>query len=191
MNSLSSNQRLEFLGDAVLQLIIGDLVYSKYPELHEGDLSKLRASLVCEQSLAKKARELDLASYMNMSRGEFNLKVQERDSVLADAFEAVMGAVFKDSDYEVSNKVIVDLFHVDVEEHKKTYNISDYKTNLQEKIQSKSKTPITYRTVDEIGPDHDKIFVVEVVHDNKVLGRGQGKTKKEAEQHAAQQALKM
>lgn len=175
----------------MLQLIIGDLVYSKYTELHEGDLSKLRASLVCEQSLAKKARELDLASYMKMSRGEFNLKVQERDSVLADAFEAVMGAVFKDSDYEVANKIIVDLFRVDVEEHKKTYNISDYKTNLQEKIQSKSKTPITYKTVDEIGPDHDKIFIVEVVHDNKVLGRGEGKTKKEAEQHAAQQALKL
>ncbi len=189
MNIINSNQRLEFLGDAVLELCISTYIFNNYPNMLEGDMTKLRASLVCENSLASIGKRLGLHNFIVMSKGEVHTKGNLRESVVADCLEAVLGAIYLDSNFETISKIITELFKNEVVAKETTFQKLDYKTTLQEEIQSYSKTPIVYKTIDEVGPDHDKVFFVEVYHKDTLLGKGSGKSKKEAEQNSAKEAL--
>ena len=187
-NGFSSNERLEFLGDSVLSIVVSDYIYKHYPNMPEGELTKLRASLVCEKSLCTFSRELELGSYLMLGKGEDTGGGRERDSILADAFEAVLAAIYLDGGMEparrhVMNFVLRELKHTDDEVFK------DYKTALQEIIQRNPEESITYILTDESGPDHDKSFTVEVRLNSNVIGKGTGKNKKRAEQMAAKEAL--
>lgn len=187
-NGFSSNERLEFLGDSVLSIVVSDYIYKHYPNMPEGELTKLRASLVCEKSLCAFSRELELGSYLMLGKGEDRGGGRERDSILADAFEAVLAAIYLDGGMEparrhVMNFVLRELKHTDDEVFK------DYKTALQEIIQRNPEESVTYILIDESGPDHDKSFTVEVRLNSNVIGKGTGKNKKRAEQMAAKEAL--
>lgn len=187
-NGFSSNERLEFLGDSVLSIVVSDYIYKHYPNMPEGELTKLRASLVCEKSLCTFSRELELSSYLMLGKGEDKGGGRERDSILADAFEAVLAAIYLDGGMEparrhVMNFVLRELKHTDDEVFK------DYKTALQEIIQRNPEESVTYILTDESGPDHDKSFTVEVRLNSNVIGKGTGKNKKRAEQMAAKEAL--
>ena len=184
----SSNERLEFLGDSVLSVIVSDYIYKHYPNMPEGDLTKLRASLVCEKSLCTFSRELHLGEFLMLGKGEEKGGGRERDSILADAFEAVLAAMYLDGGMEVARQhvlrfVLPELNHTDDEVFK------DYKTALQEIIQRNPEEEVTYILTDESGPDHDKLFTVEVHLNSNIIGKGSGKSKKQAEQSAAKQAL--
>ena len=187
-NGFSSNERLEFLVDSVLSIVVSDYIYKHYPNMPEGELTKLRASLVCEKSLCAFSRELELGSYLMLGKGEDKGGGRERDSILADAFEAVLAAIYLDGGMEparrhVMNFVLRELKHTDDEVFK------DYKTALQEIIQRNPDESVTYILIDESGPDHDKSFTVEVRLNSNVIGKGTGKNKKRAEQMAAKEAL--
>ncbi|MDA3733129.1 ribonuclease III [Niameybacter massiliensis] len=187
---IKDNERLEFLGDAILDLIISKYLFDKYPSMPEGDLSKIRASIVCEGSLAKTARLMELGSYILLGKGEEMTGGRTRNSILADAFEAVTGSIFVDGQFEdvvafLTATLIKNVDHLSVDAL-----YTDFKTILQENIQRESLQPLHYEVVDEKGPDHDKDFYVAVYHGEACLGKGVGKSKKEAEQRAAQTALK-
>lgn len=190
LNPLADNERLEFLGDAVLELTVSEYIFNNFSELSEGELTKLRASVVCETMLAKKAREINLGSFLKMGKGEDHTGGRNRESILSDAFEAIIGAIYKDGGYEASKSFILSSLETEISNMRTGFRMSDCKTFLQEKIQQKSKEPIEYLVVGENGPDHDKIFVVQVVHGGNILGTGEGKNKKEAEQNAAFNAIK-
>ncbi|MEE1073902.1 MAG: ribonuclease III [Acutalibacteraceae bacterium] len=186
----TSNERLEFLGDSVLSVIVSDYIYKQFGNLPEGELTKLRASLVCEKSLCGFSRELDLGSFLRLGKGEEKGGGRERDSILADAFEAVLAAIYLDSDLGTARKFVMnfilkELKHTDDEVFK------DYKTALQEIIQRNPEEYVTYILTGESGPDHDKLFEVEVHLNSNVIGKGKGKSKKQAEQMAAKQALSL
>ncbi|ACB84946.1 ribonuclease III [Natranaerobius thermophilus] len=178
------NERLEFLGDAVLELAISETLYKKYPELPEGELTKLRAELVCELSLVKIAEKLDLGKYLRLGKGEDSTGGRDRRSTLADTVEALIGAVYLQTNYDQTKQLILDLFK-DQLSHIDNQRIGDYKTMIQELVQDRYGDPPKYQIVKESGPDHDKSFVAEVQINNEVVGRGSGKSKKEAEQNAA------
>lgn len=184
-----NNERLEFLGDAVLDMVVSEYMYRIYPEMPEGELTKLRASVVCEGSLAKLARQLELGKYLFLGKGEESTGGRDRDSILADTFEAVIGAICIDGGIDSVKKYILDLMQEEIQRTKNSLKVRDCKTHLQEIIQRTSKYPVQYVIVGETGPDHSKNFVAEVQHINKILGKGSGKSKKEAEQAAAQDAL--
>lgn len=188
-NKFKDNERLEFLGDAILDLVVSDFLYKKHEHLPEGDLSKLRASIVCEAFLIMAAKEINLGEFMRLGKGEEMTGGRGRTSVLADAFEAVIGAIYLDGGLEDAKGFIHQFIISFMESLASNKKIEDYKTKLQEKIQKESKKPLSYVVIGEEGPDHDKYFVVEVKHDDRVLGQGSGKTKKEAEQKAAYKAL--
>lgn len=186
------NERLEFLGDAVLSLIISDHLAKRFPRLSEGALSKLKAKLVSETCLATAAKRLALGSCLQLGRGEEVSKGREKPSLLADALEAVIAAVYLDGGLEASrqftlNVLAEELREIDSQQTKP--GVEDYKTRFQEYCQRHHDMLPRYVTVRESGPDHQKIFEVEVQIDGKVVGAGQGHSKKEAEQFAAQQAL--
>jgi ribonuclease-3 len=183
------NERLEFLGDSVLSLTVSDYLFRTYPELPEGVLTKLRAGVVSEVSLAQIARILSLGDYLRLGKGEENTGGRERASVLADAMESVIGAMYLDSGLETAKEFVLKLLIPSIEILIAGKGHKDYKTDLQELLQSKSALEITYQIVNEEGPDHDKLFTAQVIHGNTVIGQGQGKSKKEAEQKAAQNAL--
>lgn len=184
-----SNQRLEFLGDAVIDLVIGEKLYILYPKLNEGELTKLRATIVCESTFASIALELKLYDYLKMSKGETANGSNLLPSVLADTFESIVGVIYLESGLDTLKKVVEPLFEPIIKENKKTFLKKDNKTLLQEIIQSNSKVPIEYIVVDEIGPAHSKTFFVNVIHDGRILGEGSGKSKKEASQLAAKKAI--
>ena len=182
----NNNERLEFLGDAVLQLTISAYLYQKYPKLPEGELAKMRSLLVRESTLADVARDLQLNRFLLVGKGEKRSQAHQRDSLLCDVLEAVYGAIFLDGGFNEARSVI--LRHLpswDVER----IPIIDAKSTLQEHFQQIAKKPPVYHLVQEQGPDHDKSFVVEVRFDEEYLGVGKGHTKKEAEQEAARNAL--
>ena len=182
----SNNERLEFLGDAVLELTISDYLFREYPEKNEGKLTKLRSSLVCEYTLAICAKDICLGDYLMLSKGEDLTGGSQRDSILSDAFEALLGAIYLDSDLEQARDFIqMHLLH-DVEDKTLFY---DAKTILQEHVQSGNDLKLTYELVGEEGPDHNKEFTVRACINGKECGLGSGKTKKGAEQIAAYQAL--
>lgn len=189
-HSLSSNERLEFLGDAVLSIVVSDYIYRNCPKLPEGELSKLRASLVCEKSLCRFAADLGLGNYIRLSRGEKNLGGDSRPSILADAFEAVIASIYLDGGMEKAAEFILRYVEPEIK-NPRPRAFKDYKTTLQEIIQKNPEEHLSYVLIGEEGPDHDKHFSVEVHLNNNVIGRGGGRSKKEAEQQAAREALKL
>ena len=189
-HQMKDNERLEFLGDAILDLIISKYLFDKYPVMPEGDLSKVRASIVCEGSLAKTARNINLGAFILLGKGEEMTGGRTRNSILADAFEAVTGAIFVDGAFEDVVKFLQTTLIENVDSLSVEDLYTDYKTILQENIQKESMQPLHYEVVDEKGPDHDKDFYVAVYHGELCLGKGIGKSKKEAEQQAAKTALK-
>ena len=187
---LSSNERMEYLGDAVLGLVVGEDVFLKYSDLTEGDMTKLRAYLVKQDTLAIVAKRLELGSYLSLGKGEEISGGREKKANLARAFEAVIAAIYLDQGLEVVRKFIWKLIKSDMEYAINNGVISDYKSRLQEFVQSTSSVPPTYHLIEQTGPDHDRTFTVEVRSDDKVLAKGIGKTKKSAETEAAKLALK-
>ncbi len=185
-----SNERLEFLGDAVLSVIVADYLYKNFSDKPEGELTKLRASLVCEKSLCGFARSLKLGDFLLLGRGEELGGGRERDSILADAFEAVLAAIYLDGGMEAAREYVL---HFIIEElsHTEDEAFHDYKTILQEIIQRNPEERLSYVLCSESGPDHNKSFTVEVCLNSNVIGSGTGKTKKRAEQMAAKDALKL
>jgi ribonuclease-3 len=181
------NEVLEFLGDAVLDLAVSDLLMRRFPARGEGDLSKMRAALVNTSALAEKAAQLDLGALLCLGKGEERSGGRAKPSILAGAFEAVLGAVYQDGGFEAARRLVERYFTDDVKA--KNLGQQDYKTRLQEISQMLFHAPPVYRIVTESGPDHDKRFVTEIAVGGKVLGRGEGKTKKQAEQQAAKKAL--
>lgn len=184
--SVRSNERLEFLGDSVLGFVTAEFLFRTYGKLPEGDLTRIRAALVCEQSLYEVARELELGQYLKLGKGEEAGGGRERQSILADAVEAIFAAVYLDGGIEKVRNLIhrVLLSRTCVVEERR-----DYKTTLQELIQRKSGQVLTYHMVGESGPDHNKTFVFEVRLNGEAIGQGNGHSKKEAEQDAARCAL--
>lgn len=186
MKKLSDNERLEFLGDAVLEIVSSEFLYRTYPKLPEGDLTKLRASIVCEPTLALCTREINLGEYIYLGKGENLTGGRKRKSILSDALEAVIGAIYLDGGFACAKAFIEKIILTDIE-HKKLF--SDSKTSLQEIVQGRFDKPLHYELLAEEGPDHDKQFRIEARIGDRVIGTGSGHTKKAAEQEAAYQAL--
>lgn len=186
MSRLECNERLEFLGDAVLELVSSEFLFEAYPDYPEGELTKLRASLVCEPTLALCAKELSLGDYLLLGKGEDATGGRMRDSITSDALEAVIGAVFLDSGIEEAKKFIRKFVLNDIENKKLFY---DSKTVLQEIVQGNIEGEIQYELVKEEGPDHNKVFTVEIRVGEQSYGWGTGRTKKAAEQTAAYHAI--
>ncbi len=184
-----SNERLEFLGDAVLGLVTADYLYRKHPDLPEGDLTRIRAALVCEESLHEVAQSLGLGGYLKLGRGEESGGGRQRPSILADATESVFAAVYLDGGMEqaraIIHRVLLEREREEVVEERRR----DYKTALQELVQRTPGQTVTYQLVAEHGPDHCRVFVVEVCINGAAAGRGEGRSKKSAEQAAARSAL--
>ncbi|NLI91398.1 MAG: ribonuclease III [Peptococcaceae bacterium] len=187
-SGLENNQRMEFLGDAVLDFVIGEYLYLNYPERPEGELTKMRAAVVNETTLARKAKSIDLGQALFLGKGEQSSGGRERPSILADALEAVIGAIYLQYGFEKVRKFILDMLVPEIKELDDG-NYGDFKTMLQEKAQ-KIEYDVIYRIIDETGPDHDKLFTAGVYVHSELKGKGTGKTKKEAEQNAARLALK-
>ena len=188
--SVKHNERLEFLGDAVLSIVVSDYIFKNCPELPEGQLTKLRAFLVCEKALYRFALVIELGKYIRFSHGEKKNGGDRRPSILADAFEAVIAAVYLDGGMDEASKFIYRFIIPEIKNYGKQSQ-TDYKTKLQEIIQQNPGEHIEYLVVDSYGPDHDKHFKVEVRIDNNVVGKGGGRSKKEAEQQAAREALEL
>lgn len=183
---MSSNERLEFLGDSVLGMVVADHLYREHPRMPEGELTRTRAALVCEGSLVEVARALELGRYLRLGKGEDAGGGRERPSILADATEAVLAAIYLDGGIAQARRVIRTLILGNEEEMSAS---RDYKTALQELVQRESGQKLAYRLVAEEGPDHAKRFSVEVELNGKTVGAGEGRTKKAAEQNAAKAAI--
>ena len=175
-----SNERLEFLGDSVLSIVVSQYLFEHFTHLPEGELTKIRASLVCEKSLYEFAKEIDLGEHLFLGKGEENTGGRERTSILADAFEAVIAAVFLDGGLEAAKKHILRFIPKDIDS-RKSVSFSDHKTILQEIIQKNPEEKVEYKLVGQSGPDHNKAFKVQVCLNSNVIGTGIGKSKKEAE----------
>ena len=186
MSRLANNERLEFLGDAVLEVTTSEFLYEKFPQYPEGELTRLRASLVCEQTLAFCTRELELGKYLLLGKGEDMTGGRERNSILSDAMEAVIGAIYLDGGF-ANAKEFIYRFVLNDMEHKQLF--FDSKTILQEVVQGHYEDELSYRLIEESGPDHDKKYVVQALIGERSIGRGEGRTKKSAEQEAAYRAL--
>ncbi len=183
------NERLEFLGDAVLDLIIGEYLFRTYPSMSEGELTKLKASVVCETSLAECSQSLNFGRYLLLGKGEDLTGGRTRPSILADTFEAVLGAIYLGTSYKVASSYALAYLKPYLEKATMGEIGTDFKTLLQEWVQKDGDAHISYILISESGPDHDKSFLMDVQIDGQSVGEGQGKTKKEAEQHAAKMAL--
>ncbi|MDO4261249.1 MAG: ribonuclease III [Eubacteriales bacterium] len=186
MGKLRSNERLEFLGDAVLELVTSEHLYRHFPQMPEGDATKMRASIVCEQTLAFCARAIPLGDYILLGRGEESSGGRARASITSDACEALIGAIYLDGGFTNAKDFICRFILNDLENKQLFF---DSKTILQERIQAHHEESLHYELVGEEGPDHQKSFVVEAMLGEKVIGRGKGRTKKAAEQEAAYHAL--
>lgn len=184
-----NNERLEFLGDAVLELSVSHMLFEKYPDKPEGDLSKIRAAVVNEDQLAKLAVQIDMGNDLILGKGEDNTGGREKSSILSDAFEAVLGAIYLDRGFEKAFKIVRRFWTNLIEEAGSEGYLRDYKTRLQEVFQSRFKRTPHYRLVKQSGPEHSKIFEIEVYLDSELMGRGLGMSKKAAEQCAAKEVL--
>jgi ribonuclease III len=185
---LRDNERLEFLGDAVLNLVIGHLLMQSFPQMHEGDLSRIRANMVNETQLAEIARGIELGGYLQLGKGELQSNGRDKSSLLANAFEAVIAAVFLDKGLDAASTVIQHHFNELVESAPTAAIGQDYKSRLQEAVQSTIREIPQYRVINESGPDHEKIFTVSMTV-GKIQTQGTGKSKKSAEQDAARNGL--
>ena len=187
MSKECNNERLEFLGDAVLELVTSEYVYQEYKELSEGDLTKLRASIVCEQTLSSCARDLKLGEYLFLGKGEDASGGRIRESILSDALEAIIGAIYLDGGFTNAKEFIQNFILSSIKNKELFF---DSKTILQEIIQNENnKQKIRYKLISEEGPDHNKTFTIAVFIGNDQIGIGMGRTKKAAEQEAASQAI--
>lgn len=184
------NERLEFLGDSVLSIVISDYLFKEEKKLPEGELTKLRANIVCEESLSEVSTNIKLGEYLLLGKGEEATGGRERISILADALEAVIAAIYLDGGIEEARRFILKYMEEIIQNSVNGKIFRDYKTYLQEVLQSKGEQNIWYKLIEEKGPDHNKRFVMEVGINDEVLGVGEGKSKKDAEQIAAKAALK-
>lgn len=185
----ANNERLEFLGDALFDAVISDCLFHRLSHEEEGLLTKTRAVIVCERSLMECGLRVGIGNFLRLGKGEEQSGGRNRTSILADAMEAVIGAIYLDGGWEAVQQVILRLFHDTIEEAVGGKLYSDYKTELQEKLQARGEVSIHYEIEREEGPDHSKTFYVKLLTDGKEVGHGAGRSKKEAEQHAAQTAL--
>lgn len=186
---IASNERLEFLGDSVLGVVISEYIYKRLNGINEGDLSKLRASIVCETSLFKAAKRIGLDEALRLGNGEEQTGGRKRPSIVSDAFEAVIAAIYLDDGLETAREWVLSHTETDIEEAISGKRNNDYKTTLQEKIQKSHIGEISYELIRESGLDHNKTFVMGVYVNNEKLGEGEGQSKKEAQQQAAKYAL--
>ncbi len=185
-----SNERLEFLGDSVLSIVVSQYLFEHFSHFPEGELTKIRASLVCEKSLHVFAKQINLGKYLLLGKGEENTGGRERASILADAFEALIAAIFLDGGLEAARKHILRFVPKDLDLQKNSA-FNDYKTILQEVIQQNPEEKVEYIIIDQSGPDHNKAFTVNVCLNTNIIGVGTGRSKKEAEQMAAKEALEL
>jgi ribonuclease III len=183
------NERLEFLGDAVVGVCIADMIYNEFTDLPEGEMTKVRAAIVCEQSLAKKAAELNIGDFLLLGKSEITTEGRNRASILADAMEAIIAAIYLDNGYQEATRFVLHHFLADVKKHSQGFVSSDFKTILQEKLQANGKVDINYKIVNEEGPQHKRYFTVSLFVSGVEYGQGSGFSKKEAEQMAAKNAL--
>ena len=188
--AMPHNERLEFLGDAVLELASSTYLYAHFPACSEGELTKMRASLVQSETLARLARRLDLGGYLRFGRGELHNGGADRQNNLENAFEAVIGAVYLDGGWEAAQDYVTRQLAAEVQLVQRTHVMRDYKTTLQEVVQKHVDSKIAYELLTETGPDHDKTFEFAVRINDAVYGTGKGRNKKEAEQGAAREALR-
>ncbi|WP_024620782.1 ribonuclease III [Metaclostridioides mangenotii] len=184
------NERFEFLGDSVLGVVVSDYLFRSEQNIPEGELTKLRANIVCEESLNEVATNINLGDYMLLGKGEEATGGRQRISILADATEAVIAAIYLDGGFECARDFILKFMGDIIQDTRKGNIFRDYKTHLQELLQSRGENNIWYNLIEEKGPDHNKRFVMEVGINDEVLGVGEGKSKKEAEQLAARAGLK-
>ena len=187
INKYDDYERLEFLGDAVLELVSSEFLFREHAKMTEGQLTRMRASMVCEQALAYCAKEFGLENYILLGKGEEMTGGRTKDFIISDVMEAIIGALYVDNGMEVA-KAYIHRFILSDLEHKQLFY--DAKTILQERVQQKNQGTLHYELIREEGPDHDKMFVIEAKIDDKTIGAGQGRTKKAAEQQAAYEALK-
>lgn len=185
---LQNNERLEFLGDSVLSIVVAEHLFRNFKHIPEGELTRLRASLVCEQALFEFSQKIHLGDYLLLGKGEENTGGRERPSIVSDAFEAVIAAVFLDGGMEEAKRYVLSFIPDDLTPEM-AHSLADYKTALQEIIQQNREEKVEYVLTSESGPDHNKTFEIEVRLNSNVIGRGKGKSKKQAEQNAAKEAL--
>ena len=188
-HGVESNEKLEFLGDSILQFVSSEYLYLSFPKLKEGEMTKTRASVVCENSLYKIAKKLGFGQFLYLGKSEIASGGNDRPAILADSVEAVIAAMFLDGGIEPARQFIIDNLAEEIEIASKNVGQKDYKTVLQEKLQINGDVKIEYTIISEKGPDHDKTFEAEVSCNNKKLATGIGKTKKQAEMKAAEKAL--
>lgn len=184
-----NNERLEFLGDAIFDAIISEYLFNRLEAVEEGELTKMRASIVCERSLAECGNRISIGKYLRLGKGEENTGGRNRGSILADAMEAVIGATYLDGGWDAAKNLVLKLFETTIESAILGKLHKDYKTDIQEKLQSRGEADISYIIDKEEGPDHDKTFYINLSFNGKIIGSGSGRSKKEAEQNAAKQAL--
>lgn len=187
-NKVESNEKLEYLGDSILEFIISKYLFKNHINLSEGEMTKVRANVVCEDSLYEIAKRHNFSDFLFLGKSEKSSK-NDKKALLADSVEAVIAAIYLDSNLETAEKFIMENLKEYTDESTKHAGDKDYKTVLQEKLQRKGDVSIKYNVIKEIGPDHDKSFIVEVECDNKKLAEGMGKNKKQAEMDAAKHAL--
>ncbi len=184
------NERIEFLGDAILEHIISDVLYRITPEISEGEMTKKRASIVCEASLSSALKRIGGQEYIYLGKCEKTTNGRKKDAIIADAFEAILGAIYIDGGFDIAKKICLTLLKKEIDTVLSGGELNiDYKTRIQEKLQEHGTVKIEYITVNEYGPEHDKTFEVELLFNDKKIGEGIGKSKKQAEQNAAMHAL--
>ena len=188
-NQVQSYEKLEFLGDSILEFISSEYIYNNYPYLKEGEMTKVRAMVVCEESLSKIAKLHNFSDFLNLGKSELQSYGQARTAILEDVFEAIVAAIYLDGGIENSKRFIISNLKDEIEYASKHVGLKDYKTVLQEKLQENGEVKIEYVTISEKGPDHDKEFEAEVRCNDVPLARGVGKSKKSAEMQAAKKAL--
>ena len=183
------NERLEFFGDSILSLTVSEHLYTSYPDLPEGELSKVRAGTVCEKALAKFARDITLGKYLFLGHGEELTHGRERPSILADAFEAVLAAMYIDGGLDPVTRFVLPFAKKEIEQIISAGNTKDYKSTLQQFVQQEKGDLLEYKLISESGPAHDRVFETEALLNGNVIGKGNGKSKRESEQNAAHAAL--
>lgn len=188
-NNKESNEKLEFLGDSILEFVSSEYIYNKYPNLQEGEMTKVRATVVCEESLYKIAKSHGFGEFLFLGRSEVKTGGKNRPAILADSVEAVIAAIYLDGGLQEADKFIIENLDKEIEKATKHVGDKDYKTVLQEKLQEHGEVKIEYEIINETGPDHDKYFEAQVKCNGKILAQGKGKSKKEAHMHAAKKAL--
>lgn len=188
-NNIESNEKLEFLGDSILEFISSKFLFENHKNLKEGEMTKVRAAVVCEESLYKIAYKLNFSDFLYLGRSELKHSGMARKAILADSVEAIIAAMYLDSNLETVEKFIVENLKAPIEYASKNVGMKDYKTVLQEKLQEHGGANIEYKLEREDGPDHDKVFTVKVYYNGQALAEGIGKTKKSAQMEAARRAL--